>query len=212
MLNKNKVNPIENSNQIVYIKNQITRANIIVGDYSYYSDVNLKKFEDCVTHHYEFIGDKLIIGKFCQIAEGVEFIMNGANHQLNSVTTYPFFVFGWKNSKYIKENYLIKGDTVIGNDVWIGQNSTFMPGIRVGDGVIIASNSTVVTNLKPYCVYGGNPAKFIKQRFSDEVISKLIEIKWWDLNDEIIERNIDILTDPNIDNLNKIDTSKNYEF
>lgn len=118
------------------------------------------------------MGDKLIIGKFCAIAEGIKFIMNGANHKMDGVTTYPFNNFGgrWEKVTLTVEQLPFKGDTVIGNDVWIGQNATIMPGVKIGDGAIIAANSTVVGNIEAYSIYGGNPARFIKKRFSDEII------------------------------------------
>lgn len=132
--------PNENIRQIVYIKNVITRPNIIAGDYSYYDDVDgAERFEEHVTHHYEFLGDRLIIGKFCAIARGVEFVMNGANHRMNSPTTYPFNIMGggWEQFTPALEDLPLKGDTVVGNDVWIGQNVTVMPGVHIGDGAII---------------------------------------------------------------------------
>ena len=105
-----------------------------------------ENFYSHIQHHYEFLGDKLIIGKFCAIAEGVAFIMNGANHRMEGFTTYPFNIFGggWEKVTPTIEQLPFKGDTVIGNDVWIGQNVTIMPGIKIGDGAIIAANSTVV--------------------------------------------------------------------
>ncbi len=91
----NAVYPNEKVKQIVYIKNVVTRPNIVVGDYTYYDDVDgAENFERHVTHHYEFLGDKLIIGRFCAIARGIEFVMNGANHRMQSVTTYPFNIMG----------------------------------------------------------------------------------------------------------------------
>ena len=97
----NSIYPNENIRQIVYIKNVITRPNIIAGDYSYYDDVNgAERFEEHVTHHYEFLGDRLIIGKFCAIARGIEFVMNGANHRMNSATTYPFNIMGGGWERY----------------------------------------------------------------------------------------------------------------
>ncbi len=131
----------------------ITRPNIFVGEYTYYDDVNgAEKFEDHVTHHYEFLGDKLIIGKFCAIAKGIEFVMNGANHRMNSVTTYPFNIMGggWEQFTPDFEELPFKGDTVVGNDVWIGQNVTVMPGVHIGDGAIIAANSVVAKDIPPY--------------------------------------------------------------
>lgn len=198
---KNKINPIKGFEQITFIKNQITRSNIIVGDYTYYDDNTNKKFEDCVTHHYDFTGDKLIIGKYCQIAKGIEFIMNGANHQLNSVSTYPFFIFGFGEAKFDPKLMPYKGDTVVGNDVWFGQNTTIMPGVTVGNGVIIAANSVVVSDLESYCIYGGNPAKLIKRRFTPEITKLLEELKWWEYDEKVIANNIHILTDPTIENI-----------
>lgn len=167
----------------MYIKNVVTRPNIVVGEYTYYDDVSgAEKFEEHVTHHYEFLGDKLIIGKFCAIAKGIEFVMNGANHRMKSVSTYPFNIMGGGWEKYTPtiNDLPFKGDTVVGNDVWIGQNVTVMPGVHIGDGAIIAADSVVTKNIPPYCIAGGNPCKVIRQRFDDELISYLINLKWWD--------------------------------
>lgn len=188
--------PNKNIKQIVYIKNVITRPNIIVGDYTYYDDIDgAEKFEERVTHHYEFIGDKLIIGKFCAIAKGIEFVMNGANHRMNSVTTYPFNIFGqgWEKFTPALEKLPLKGDTVVGNDVWIGQNVTVMPGVHIGDGAIIAANSVVTKDVPAYCVVGGNPSKIIRKRFDDALIDYLLKLKWWDWESDKIFRNMDAL-------------------
>lgn len=155
--------PNENIKSLCYIKNVITRPNIIVGEYTFYDDVNgAERFEEHVTHHYEFIGDRLIIGKFCAIVRGVEFIMNGANHRMNSVTTYPFNIMGgdWTNLPYGETPY--KGDTVVGNDVWIGQNVTVLPGVNIGDGAITGANSVVGSDIPPYGIAVGNPCRVIK--------------------------------------------------
>lgn len=140
----NSIYPNENIRQVVYIKNVISRPNILVGDYTYYDDIDgAEKFEEHVTHHYDFLSDRLIIGKFCAIARGIEFIMNGANHRMNSVTTYPFNIMGggWEKFAPKLDDLPLKGDTVVGNDVWIGQNVTVLPGVHIGDGAIIAANS-----------------------------------------------------------------------
>ncbi len=162
----NAIYPNKAIKSICFIKNVITRPNIIVGDYTYYDDMNgAEKFEEHVTHHYEFIGDKLFIGKFCAIAKGIEFVMNGANHRMCSVTTYPFNIMGngWEKSTPSLSDLPLKGDTVIGNDVWIGQNVTVMPGVHIGDGAIIAANSVVSKDIPPYHIAGGNPCKIIKK-------------------------------------------------
>jgi len=203
-LEKDAKYPNPEIDEICYIKNCVNNPNIIVGDYTYYDDkINPDLFEKHVSHHYDFIGDKLIIGKFCQIGSGVEFIMNGANHFMNGITTYPFYIFSKKYKKYTPkiETLPLKGDTIIGNDVWIGQNVTILPGVYIGDGAIIGANSVVGRDIAPYSVAVGNPCREIKKRFSDEDIAKLLNLKWWDYPIEIIEQNIDLLLTNNIDSL-----------
>lgn len=198
--------PLENNAQLCFLKNIITNPNIIVGDYTYYHDFeDVDNFEQNVKYHFDFIGDKLIIGKFCQIASGVKFIMNGGNHLTKSFSTFPFAIFGhdWKHAMDGK-TYPTKGDTVIGNDVWIGYNATIMPGVSVGDGAIISTNATVVKDVAPYTIVGGNPAREIKKRFSDTVIEKLLTLKWWEWDTEKITKNLDILTGNEISKLNEI--------
>ena len=194
---KNEKYPLNGQTRLCFLKNIITNPNIIVGDYTYYDDFeDVFNFEKNVKYHFDFIGDKLIIGKFCMIASGVTFIMNGANHQMNGITTYPFGVFGhgWEKAMLILKNCPYKGDTIVGNDVWIGANVTIMPGIHIGDGAIIATNSTVTKDVPPYAIVGGNPATEIRKRFSDSKINELLEMKWWDWNVEKITENLDYLT------------------
>ena len=149
--------PVPNIDSVTYIKPTIKNPNIIVGDFTYFSD---KYFESHVTHHYDFNGDKLIIGKFCQIAAGVNFVMNGANHQMNAVSTYPFYTMkGWDQQVPALEDMNLKGDTVVGNDVWIGQNSTILPGVHIGDGAIIGLNSVIGSDVPPYSIVAGNLQK-----------------------------------------------------
>ena len=194
--NPEEIFPIRNVKTVTYIKPTIKNPNIQVGDFSYFGDVN---FEEHVTHHYDLNGDKLIIGKFCQIAAGVNFIMNGANHKMNSVTTFPFYIFeDWAQTPPPLNEMPLKGDTVIGNDVWIGQNVTVMPGVHVGDGAIIGANSTVASNVDPCTIVAGNPAKFIRKRFDDELIELLEEVRWWDMSITEIQNIIPILNDSNL--------------
>lgn len=205
--NPNDNFPNKNIPSLCFIKNVITRKNILVGDYTYYDDVNgADKFEEHVTHHYEFLGDKLIIGKFCAIAKGVEFIMNGANHRMCSVTTYPFNIMGngWEKVTPNFNELPYKGDTIIGNDVWIGQNVTFLPGVKVGDGAIIAANSVVSKDVPPYHIVGGNPIKIIKKRFDDELIAYLLNLKWWDWNPQKIFNNLESLCSGDLNKIKSI--------
>ena len=192
----NAVYPNEAIKSVCFIKNIITRPNITVGEYTYYDDINgAEKFEEHVTHHYEFLGDKLIIGKFCAIAKGIEFVMNGANHRMNSVTTYPFNIMGrgWEKCAPASKDLPYKGDTVIENDVWLGQNVTVMPGVHIGNGAIIGANSVVAKDIDPYCIAAGNPCKIVKKRFDDELISYLQELQWWNWPPEKIFTNLEAL-------------------
>ncbi|ALD22438.1 CatB-related O-acetyltransferase [Hymenobacter sp. DG25A] len=192
--------PLAAYSRLCFLKNVVTNPNIIVGDYTYYDDFeDVANFEKNVKYHFEFTGDKLIIGKFCMIASGVTFIMNGANHLTDALTTYPFAIFehGWEGAMTGK-SYPTKGDLVIGNDVWIGHNATIMAGVTIGDGAIIATNATVVKDVAPYTIVGGNPAQTIKQRFSAEETAALLQVKWWDWSPEKITSNLAALTSNNV--------------
>ncbi len=188
----NVVHPVEGYNEEIYVKPTIRNPNIVVGDFTYISDTD---FESHVTHHYGWNGDKLIVGKFCQIASGVEFVMNGANHQMNAVSTFPFYTLeGWGMQPPVASDLPFKGDTVIGNDVWIGQNSVILPGVHVGDGAIIGANSIVGSSVEPYTIVIGNPSRVLRKRFDDELISLMLRFKWWDKSIEEIYSLIPILT------------------
>ncbi|HAM15084.1 MAG TPA: chloramphenicol acetyltransferase [Eggerthellaceae bacterium] len=161
----NAVHPIAGYANEIYVKPTVTNPSIVVGDFTYIAD---SEFESHVTHLYEWNGDRLVIGKFCQIAAGVEFVMNGANHQMNAVSTFPFYTLeGWDMDAPSPEDMPLKGDTVIGNDVWIGQNAVVMPGVRIGDGAIIGANSVVASDVGPYTIVVGNPARALRKRFEN---------------------------------------------
>ena len=203
--NKEKKFPLENYDRLCFLKNIIKNPNIIVGDYTYYDDFeNVENFEKNVKYHFDFVGDQLIIGKFCMIASGATFIMNGANHLSKAISSYPFAIFGngWEIAMEGK-SYPNKGNIIIGNDVWIGYNATIMAGVNIGDGAIIATNATVTKDVEPYSIVAGNPARVVKKRFSDETITTLVELKWWDWPIEKISKHVQDLTDTNIENLLK---------
>jgi len=200
---KNTVFPLENYNRLCFLQNIIKNPNISVGDFTYYDDFeNVENFEKNVKYHFDFVGDKLEIGKFCMIASDVKFIMNGANHLSTALSAYPFAIFGkgWENAMQEKQ-YPQKGNINIGNDVWIGYNATIMAGVSIGDGAIIAANSTVIKDVEPYAIVGGNPAKEIKKRFSHQKIKQLIEIKWWNWDIEKITENVHNLTGTHIEKI-----------
>jgi len=194
---KNQKFPLPNYERLCFLKNVITRPNIIVGDYTYYDDFeDVSNFEKNVKYHFEFTGDKLIIGKFCMIASDVTFIMNGANHLTEAVSSYPFSIFGhdWQHAMEGK-SFPSKGDTIVGNDVWIGYKAAIMPGVRVGDGAIIGAYSVVTKDVAPYTIVGGNPAQLIKPRFSEQKTRELLEMQWWDWPLDKITDNLPFLTD-----------------
>ena len=196
--------PMAGFPQVCFIKNTVSSPNIIIGDYTYYDDPeDSENFERNVLYHFPFIGDKLIIGKFCALSRGIKVIMNGANHKMSGFSTYPFEIFGtsWKKVAPQKHEYPFKGDTIIGNDVWIGYEAVIMPGVKIGDGAIIAAKSVVTKEVQPYTIVGGNPAKIIRQRFSNEVIQDLIEIAWWNWHIEKITEHLDKIVGADIEAL-----------
>jgi len=189
---KNQKFPLEHYDRLCFLKNIITNPNIIVGDYTYYDDFeDVHNFEKNVKYLFDFNGDQLIIGKFCMIASGATFIMNGGNHVSEGISAYPFAIFGgdWQGAMEGK-SYPTKGNTVIGNDVWIGHRATIMPGLTIGHGAIIGTGSLVTKDVAPYAIVGGNPAKEIKKRFSDETIDQLLSIAWWDWEIEKITKHV----------------------
>jgi virginiamycin A acetyltransferase len=186
--------PLTGFPQVGFLKPLVKNPNIVVGEYSYYDDPEgPEHFEArCVLYHFPFIGDKLVIGKFCALACGVKFIMNGANHKIRGISTYPFYIFGngWESAMPQPGDLPYKGDTVIGNDVWLGYDALVMPGVKIGDGAIIAARSVVTKDVPPYVVVGGNPAQVIKQRFPDEAVAELLAIRWWEWPVDKITRNL----------------------
>lgn len=182
--------PIPGSTRTVFLKNIVKNPNIIVGDYTYYDDPDdSHNFEKNVLYHFDFIGDKLIIGKFCQIASQVKFMMNGGSHYLGGYSSFPFIIFQscWPEVPFIPNR---KKDTVIGNDVWIGYDVTIMPGVTIGDGAIIATRSVVTRDVEPYEIVAGNPAEVKKKRFDDDTIEFLLQLKWWDWPIDTIKKNV----------------------
>ena len=195
--NPDVIHPIAGYDKEIYVKPTIKNPNIIVGDFTYIADSD---FESHVTHFYPWSRDNLIIGKFCQIAAGVEFVMNDANHKMNAVTTFPFYTLeGWEMNIPDPSEMPFKGNTVIGNDVWIGQNAVILPGVHVGDGAIIGANSVVGSDVAPYTIVIGNPAKVLRKRFDDELIGLLLKFKWWDKSIEEINALIPILTSSDLE-------------
>lgn len=195
------VHPIAGYDKEIYVKPTLKNPNIIVGDFTYIAD---SEFESHVTHLYPWNNDKLVIGKFCQIAAGVEFVMNGANHQMNAVSTFPFYTLaGWDMKAPAPADMPLKGDTIIGNDVWIGQNATILPGVHIGDGAIIGASSVVGSDVEPYTIVAGNPVQFIRKRFDEELTNLMLEWRWWDKPIEEINALIPVLTSSDLTEVKK---------
>ena len=177
-----------------FTKNLLSkRLDCYIGDYTYGKPEILEWGE----------GKKLYIGKFCSIAAGVKIFLGG-NHRTDWITTYPFNIINedFSNASEILGHPASKGDVHIGNDVWLGQGSVIMSGITIGDGAVVGAFSVVSKDVDPYSIVAGNPMKVIKKRFDDEVIEKLLKLKWWEWDKEKINKYVKILCSNDI---NKID-------
>jgi virginiamycin A acetyltransferase len=195
--------------QVVHLNQVIDHPRIEIGDFSYYH--NFEELDDyagtLAPYLFPVSPEKLIIRKFTQIAHGVRFITSSANHNMNGFSTYPFNNFMMTQETTSDEILAMfdipgkKGDTVVGNDVWLGMDVTIMPGVTIGDGAIVSARSVVVKDVEPYTIVGGNPAKPLKKRFDEHTIQVLREIKWWDWKIDKIEANIDAITGANLNAL-----------
>ena len=203
-ISEKKIYPRTGDTQTVYLKNVITDANIEVGDYTMYNEFvnDPKDFQkNNVLYHYPITRDRLVIGKFCSIACGAKFIFTSANHKLGSLSTYPFPLFfeEWELDKSnVTDAWDNKGDIVIGNDGWSGYEAVIMPGVTIGDGAIVGTRAVVTKDVPPYTIVGGVPAKQIRKRVTDEVIARLLQIKWRQRSDAKIKENISAIQSGNI--------------
>jgi len=199
--------PLAHHKNLVFLKNLINKPNIQIGDYTYYDDVDDPlAFGRNVLYHFNFLGDRLIIGNFCAIASGVKFIMNGGNHEIKPVATFPFGIFGngWEKiyeGADLTQKFPHKGDTVIGHDVWLGYEATIMPGVKIGNGAVIAAKSVVTKDVPNYAIAGGNPARIIRKRFDDSQIERLLRIGWWHWPAEKITRYIHLINSADVEAL-----------
>lgn len=199
--------------QTVHLNKFIDHPRINVGEFTYYHNFEILDNYASSLAPYLFpqSPEKLIIGKFCQLAHGVKFITSTANHDMSGFSTYPFNNFMMTPDttlKDIQDMFEIpgrKGDTTIGNDVWIGMGAVIMPGVTIGDGAIIGAQSIVAKDIPPYTIAAGNPAKLIRQRFEDKIIKRLEKIKWWNWPTTLIEANIAVITSNDIEKLEAID-------
>ena len=177
----------------VFLKPLVTSPKIEVGEFTYYNDTDNPTLFETRNVLYTAGPEKLVIGKFCAIATGAKFLLSSANHPMLGSTAFPFFIFGgtWleKTAEFLPRIHS-RGNTVIGNDVWIGREAVIMPGVTIGDGAIIAARAVVVSDVDPYTVVGGNPAKHVRERFSDEDIDRLLRLAWWDGPVDVITEHV----------------------
>lgn len=197
------LHPVAGQPRVVLLRPLIHSELVEVGEFTYYDDPDhAEEFQERnVLYHYG--PEKLIIGRFCSLATGVRFLMNGANHRMNGPSTFPFPIMGgaWGEHFDLLTDLPEAGDTVVGNDVWLGRDVLIMPGTIIGDGCIVASGSVVSGSVPPYTIVGGNPAQPIRRRFDDRQIEVLLRVKWWDWPLERITRHIRLLMDGNVDAL-----------
>lgn len=198
--------PIPGYDKLVFLKNFVKASNIFVGDYTYFDDRRHgpDKFEEYnVLYNYDFSKVKLVIGKFCAIAAETRFIMTG-DHKLDAISTYPFPIFGqgWESAFNVFD-LPVKGDIIVGHDVWFGYNSLIMNGVTIGNGAIIAAGAVVTKDVPAYSIVAGNPAKVVKMRFDDKTIDRLQRIAWWNWSHEKINQNLKLICHLDIDQLEK---------
>jgi len=197
--------PVAGHPRVAFLNSICTRPTIEAGDYSYYDDpTGPERFEDeNVLYHYEAIGDRLRIGRFCAIAAGATFIMNGANHRLDGISTFPFPIFGgaWAAQMPLLADTPARGDTVVGHDVWLGWRSVVLPGVTIGNGAIVAACAVVTQDVPPYAVVAGNPARVVKRRFSPDDVARLERAAWWDWPVARLAENLDLVMRGDVDAL-----------
>ena len=191
--NPDQPHPLPGVERIAFLKPVVDHPMVEVGDYTYYDDpAGPEHFlENCVRYHFPHMGDRLIIGRFCAIAARVQIIMNGANHPLGGFSTYPFTIFGegWEDPD-VDWAAGSRGDTLIGNDVWIGTEAVIMPGVTIGDGAIIGARAVAASDVPPYGIAVGNPARTIKRRFDEASVARLLDIAWWNWPADKITANL----------------------
>ncbi len=193
--------PLSEFPQLGFLNNLVDHPRVSIGDYSYYDDPDGPEhfLQKCVKYHFDFIGDALVIGRFCAFATGIQFIMNGANHPMDGFSTYPFAAMGrgWEKGYEWPQNS--RGDTVVGNDVWIGREAMIMPGMTIGDGAIIGARSVISQDVPAYAIVAGNPARIIRKRFDQNVIDRLCQIAWWNWDIQTITRNLTAIRGADLD-------------
>ncbi|MFD9257508.1 CatB-related O-acetyltransferase [Streptomyces sp. NPDC059538] len=199
------LHPIPDQPRVVLLKPLLTSPLIEAGEYSYYDDPDDPTAFESRNVLYHYGPERLVIGKFCALGTGVRFIMNGANHRMDGPSTFPFPIMGgsWAEHFDLLTDLPTRGDTVVGHDVWFGHSTTVMPGVRIGHGAVVASGAVVVDDVPDYGIVGGNPARLIRTRHSDEDIARLLSIAWWDWQPAHLTEHIRTVMAGTVDDLEK---------
>lgn len=192
--------------ETVYLKAVLKHPNIEVGDYSYFSSFGLPVDADQISQRlapylYPGAPERLRIGKFCQIASGVQFVTASANHRIDGISTYPFQIFDPEGLSALKADAPDSRDTMVGHDVWIGTGALILPGARIGNGAIVGAGSVVSGAVPDYALVAGNPATVRRMRFAPEDVARLLRIAWWDWSPEQIAARADAIMAADVDAL-----------
>lgn len=200
------LHPFPGQPRVVLLKPLVTSALIEVGEYSYYDDPDEPTAFETRNVLYHYGPEKLVVGKFCALATGVRFVMNGANHRMDGPSTFPFPMLGgsWAEHFDLLSDLPARGDTVVGNDVWIGYQSMIMPGVRIGHGAIVAAGSVVVGDVPDYGVVGGNPARLIRVRHSEDDVARLLDLAWWHWPIAHVTEHIRVIMSGSVDDLQAV--------
>lgn len=191
--NPETLHPLPGHDRVVLLRPLVTDPRIEVGEYTYYDDPDGATEFERRNVLYGYGPERLVIGKYCAIAAGTRFLMAGAAHPDMGVSTFPFTMFGgsWaERTLDLVTGMPSRGDTVIGNDVWIGYQALIMPGVRIGDGAIVAAGAVVTADVEPYTVVGGNPARPIRRRYEDADVERLLRAAWWDWPVEVVTEHL----------------------
>jgi virginiamycin A acetyltransferase len=183
------LHPVSGQERVVFLKPLVRNPQIQVGEYTYYDDPDAALEFERDAFLYGYGPERLIIGRYCAIASGVRFIISGANHADLGPSTFPFGILGgvWaERTMDLVMSAESRGDTVVGNDVWLGYRALLMPGVAIGDGAVVAAASVVTSDVPPYAIVGGNPARVLRRRFEDDDVERLLRAAWWDWPVELV--------------------------
>jgi virginiamycin A acetyltransferase len=184
-----RLHPVTGQERVVFLRALVTDPKIEVGEYTYYDDPDDPLAFERNAVLYAYGPERLIIGRYCAIASGVRFIMPGANHADLGPSTFPFGIFGkpWaERTMDLVMGAPSGGDTVVGHDVWLGYGALVLPGVTIGHGAVVAAASVVASDVPPYAIVAGNPARVIRMRYEDEDVQRLLRAAWWDWPVELV--------------------------